>query len=329
LDQYGFVIIRDVLSQEDVTNTVDDVWSYLESGKWRNCYFRTRSEAKGPSRDLPTQWDKVWPSMQEEGILGSPPVFTKQAFKNRQNPRVYQVFSSLLKQEKLMVNIDRYGLFRPTKKVNLFGDGSVIQDRPSWKTINNLHLDMNAWDFYNDDQVTEFNYKLAFPAKLNYLPMFCSEYNQTGHHATSGNELRLQGLINLVDNREQDGGFQLVPGFHKYLKEWAEHTKGTIGRTRSTFVMLPGSEPMHRYSERITMPAGALLVWDIRLPHGSRPNESERERLAQFIKYFPAPPKGVLSEMRTEILKEKIEESDIGEELTDLGKKLFGLADWE
>ncbi len=318
-----------MLDKEEIEKSVDDVWNHLESGNWRNSFYQKKSDQRGPSRHVPKEWDKVWPAMETEGILGTPPVFSKQAFKNRQHPRVYNSFAKLLGEDKLMVSIDRYGLFRPTKKVDINGDGSKFEDRAQWETHRNLHLDMNAWDFYRgDEKVDTINYKLAFPGNLKYLPEFCSEYNQTGHYTTPGNELRLQGLINFIDNREQDGGFQLVPGFHKKLKEWAAHTEGTIGRSRSTFVMLPGSEPMHKFSERITLPAGALLLWDIRLPHGSRPNESERTRMAQFIKFFPAPPSGVIGQQRKTVVREMLNESKIGDELTDLGKKLFALEEW-
>jgi len=39
------------------------------------------------------------------------------AWKNRQNPLIYEAFSNILKSEKLWVSIDRYGIMRPTKIV--------------------------------------------------------------------------------------------------------------------------------------------------------------------------------------------------------------------
>lgn len=36
-----------------------------------------------------------------------------------------------------------------------------------------------------------------------------------------------QGLIALADSGEQDGGFCLVPGFHKHMEEWAKLTRDT------------------------------------------------------------------------------------------------------
>ena len=43
-------------------------------------------------------------------------------------------------------------------------------------------------------------------------------------------QLNVQGLVNLADNREEDGGFQIVPGFHKVFSEWTERTRNRLGR---------------------------------------------------------------------------------------------------
>ena len=42
-------------------------------------------------------------------------------------------------------------------------------------------------------------------------------------------ETHIQGLINLADNREDDGGFHCVPGCHKYIEDIARATADTIG----------------------------------------------------------------------------------------------------
>ncbi|KAL0476874.1 htxA [Acrasis kona] len=342
-EEFGFVVIRDVLSKEEIEASVDDVWSYLESGAWRNTMFSNKSNPvankfwsednrKGPDRNIPHQWDACWPNMENEGILGAPPVFTKQAFLNRQNPNVIKVFTKLLNTNKLIVNIDRYGLFRPTINVDLFGDGTVFKNKPMWETDPNLHLDVNPWEYYAEvaEPPKSIDYARAFPSKLSHLPTFCEEHNATGHSSAPGNQIRLQALLNFIDNREQDGGFQLVPGFHKHLEQWAHRTRDTLGKYKrfGSFNVLPSSDPIHQYAERITMPAGSLLVWDIRLPHGSKPNHSDRPRMAQFLKYFPAPPKGTFKQ-RKEIVEAKLEQSGIGDDLTATGRKLFGLEDYD
>ena len=44
------------------------------------------------------------------------------------------------------------------------------------------------------------------------------ENNEPGCAEVS--ERHVQGVVNLADNRAEDGGFWLVPGFHKYLPQW-------------------------------------------------------------------------------------------------------------
>lgn len=42
--------------------------------------------------------------------------------------------------------------------------------------------------------------------------------------------------------------------------------------------MIPISDPMQEQAQRVPMKAGSLLVWDFRIPHGSKPNNSDRPR---------------------------------------------------
>jgi hypothetical protein len=39
---------------------------------------------------------------------------------------------------------------------------------------------------------------------------------------------RVQGILNLKDNRIEDGGFQAVPGSHIQFKLWGESNKSKI-----------------------------------------------------------------------------------------------------
>ena len=48
---------------------------------------------------------------------------------------------------------------------------------------------------------------------ISYLQNSCSAPEFCG--------AQVQGLLNLIDARTEDGGFLCVPGFHKHLAEWA------------------------------------------------------------------------------------------------------------
>ena len=88
-----------------------------------------------------------------------------------------------------MVNHDRYGLFRPTQ-LRVRG-----AKHPEWATNKNLHFDANVW-------------KVCEGAKPPDYP----HYQRESDLITENNIIDLerphaQGLINLIDNRQDDGGF--------------------------------------------------------------------------------------------------------------------------
>jgi hypothetical protein len=66
-----------------------------------------------------------------------------------------------------------------------------------------------------------------------------------------------------------------------------------------------------------------------RTVHGSRPNNSDRERYAQFVKMFPASPMdSERAAARAASINKKINSAGLQDCITDLGKHLFGLQSW-
>eukprot|EP01125_Pyxidicula_operculata_P007603 TRINITY_DN2583_c0_g1_i1.p1 TRINITY_DN2583_c0_g1~~TRINITY_DN2583_c0_g1_i1.p1 ORF type:complete len:270 (-),score=58.62 TRINITY_DN2583_c0_g1_i1:220-1029(-) len=263
---------------------------------------------------------KNWPSMSNEGILGTPPIVTKQSFEIRQNEKIYRAFSTLIKNKHLWVSIDRYGLFRPTVDVEINGEKTEM---PQWSTWKNVHFDTNPWVYYSEQGYTD---KYAFPSKYNDLSVFCSEYNAAGNI----NEVKVQGVVNFLDNKVEDGGFQIVPAFNRYRKEWIEATRKSYGKKHpasSTFIVVNDTNLLSK-AKRVPLRAGCLLLWDGCMPHGSAPNFSSKIRMVQFLKFFPSPTtfKPFMQE-RKKVVSELIQECKV--ELTPLGEKLLGLKLWE
>ena len=88
-----------------------------------------------------------------------------------------------------------------------------------------------------------------------------------------------QGILYLTDTPPEQGAFTLVPGFHRWGKDWL---KG----------LPPGADPrqqdLHALdSQPIGGRAGDLIIWHQALPHGSRPNRGSQPRLVQYINMFP------------------------------------------
>ena len=158
------------------------------------------------------------------------------------------------------------------------------------------------------------------------------ENNEAGCAAVG--ELHVQGLVNLADNLEGDGGFWLVPGFHKYLTQWATENialKKKFGR-HFQFLLFDESDVPEMYAAacHISTRAGSAILWDQRTMHGSRANCSLRPRFAQFFKMFPKQhptmtPERV--EYRRKAILSKLQDAKIDPEidLSSLGKRLFGL----
>jgi len=358
-NEYGFVVVN-VLTQEECKKSIEDIWNYLETKGWIHIHSNADILSRNKiSRDDPSTWGgENWPAMAEEGILGVPPVFSAQAIANRQHPNVYKVFADLLGRTDLLVNHDRYGLFRPTKDVEFLNNSNnnkkengsqqdnknpnsnssasntdsnantktKKKDKPEWKTIRNVHLDMNPWTFVQS-QTSEYGEKVLSSLTYSRVGEFIEENNHVGVLANF--QLNLQGLINFADNREQDGGFHLVPGFQKNIVEWTQKTdklKQRYGRDQ-TFIVLPTTEPIQHLALRITVRAGSMVIWDQRVAHGSAPNDSNRARFAQFLKMFPATPiDPTRAKLRAEKLSQKI--SECGVTVSELGEKLFGLKPW-
>jgi ectoine hydroxylase-related dioxygenase (phytanoyl-CoA dioxygenase family) len=100
----------------------------------------------------------------------------------------------------------------------------------------------------------------------------------------------VQGVLNLYDNAEEDGGFQCVPGmFGPPLQQWVADHPG-----------LPSAEPNGKYelkgfgydtqmgsrAVRVPSPAGTLILFDATLPHGTKPNVSSNSRAIMFLRYI-------------------------------------------
>lgn len=92
--------------------------------------------------------------------------------------------------------------------------------------------------------------------------------------------LGIQGLIYLTDTAAEQGAFALVPGMHHTIGDWVA-------------ALPPGVNPNHLAAETLTMTpiagrAGDMILWHHALPHGPTPNRSDRPRLVQYMKMFPA-----------------------------------------
>ncbi|SEC18868.1 Phytanoyl-CoA dioxygenase (PhyH) [Tenacibaculum sp. MAR_2009_124] len=88
----------------------------------------------------------------------------------------------------------------------------------------------------------------------------------------------IQGLLYLTDTAENQGAFTLIPGFHKSIDTWLSSLDGNPRDINL----------LNNFNEKpISANAGDFIIWDHRLPHGSRKNLADSPRIVQYINYQP------------------------------------------
>ncbi|CAF3455361.1 unnamed protein product [Rotaria sp. Silwood2] len=267
-DQFGFVVIANVFTPQQCKDTISDIWNVIESF------------VEQPARQNEKLWDsQLWnrTGIVNEGIIGNASLWTRKILLNRQTPALHTAFATILGTKKLLVNQDRYGMFRPAK------------EHPKRATMTNLHLDMNPWR-YCKDKDNSHQVKVLTSLSYKYDHDWITENNEPGCDTVG--ERHVQGLVNLADNLEEDGGFWLCPGFHRYLAQWTTEHKtwsSEYGLYSMFNVFYEYDIPeLFATACHVSSRAGSAILWDQRTMHGSRANRSLRPRFAQFFKMFPA-----------------------------------------
>lgn len=148
--------------------------------------------------------------------------------------------------------------------------------------------------------------------------------------------VNVQGVLALSDTDDKTGGFQCVPELYRNFHEWVKNQP----EDRDPF-----QPDISEFDiKKVNMKAGDLLIFNSMLPHGIRPNHSNRPRIAQYISMTPAEEENEeLREWRIKSWRDRIapegyafpgdprkweqKHADTAN-LTVLGKKLLGLKTW-
>jgi ectoine hydroxylase-related dioxygenase (phytanoyl-CoA dioxygenase family) len=124
LTDHGYVIIRDVLSKDEVTNTVDSLWKTL--GSLDSGIDRNNSE---------TWTNDRWPGWKDVGFLQTNSISQSDpAWSIRGNSSIKRIFSRIWATNDLLVSLDTFIAWRPWSKNKL------------WKPkTENIHVDQNPF----------------------------------------------------------------------------------------------------------------------------------------------------------------------------------------
>lgn len=146
----------------------------------------------------------------------------------------------------------------------------------------------------------------------------------------------VQGVLALADQVDENmGGFQCIPELYRTYEEW----KHTQPKDRDHFKPdISGFD-----LTKVKLNAGDLLIFNSMLPHGIRPNYSNKVRIAQYISMIPAEEGNhAMRDWRIRSWKEKLvpeghafpgdparrEQNHEIAKLSRLGRKLLGLDSW-
>ena len=149
----------------------------------------------------------------------------------------------------------------------------------------------------------------------------------------------VQGVLALEDQTDLSmGGFQCIPWLYKNYNLW----KKSQPKNRDRFK--PDVSGLEDKIVKVPLEAGDLLIFNSTLPHGIRPNNSSKVRIAQYISMMPAEEENLdLKNWRISSWKNRIapeghafpgdprnweQKKYETAKLNDLGKKLLGLENW-
>lgn len=272
-NQYGVVAITDVLSIDECQETIDDVEKIIKKETGDNTF----------SFNDPNTYDSADRCMNRYGTIGKYPLFSQTLLRNRTHPNVAKAFEIVYNNDNLVTQHDRIGWMRPT----IATDGTLMEKYATPFDGVGLHLDVNPKGYFDPkykSEVDKFLSNIPYKEPSDML----AEYG--AKNITMG--LQLQSVLNLIDNDEEDGGFQCVLGGHHKIHQWYDKAKEYMkeqlpnGNYIFNIARAPDRELIED-SVRVPCPAGTLIIFDLTLPHGTKPNHSQKNRMVQFIRYMP------------------------------------------
>jgi ectoine hydroxylase-related dioxygenase (phytanoyl-CoA dioxygenase family) len=318
--EYGFVVVNNILSDQEISASIDGIWKCMQEGG-----SSSNSQAHPLDRHDPRTWEVPSWSSSPVGIIGNDIFSDISAWNNRQSPHLFQIAYDLLQTNHLLVSPCRFGVMRPTKSipfpvVNKEGRGEkeeegkvelIVRDKPEWRTKPTwFHWDLNPWEWFElipsstdlwlepqrDAGVVERMWGTDEAAATSFLTENNSNNQFLGYP-------KLQGLFSFSQATERDGGLQLIPGFQHHLKTWAINNPQF---SSEGLVMLPDNDPLlspkttvvtkegepqqqqQWHYQKVTQRKGSVVIWNSCLPHCNYPADGENFRYCQYFKVFPA-----------------------------------------
>ncbi len=236
--RYGVVIIRDVLSPDQVTAAAAEV-------------FETAGLGSTPPQTLEelerVNWEDVYGSRynRSKGFIGYDAPDSDCAWRSRLAPALYSAYSTLFGRKDLLVKLDRFGLMRPT----LFGTGSESEIlRKDWQTTGEwIHWDQNPWEetsFVRIQGVLALSDHTATSGGFHCVPAFCTHW-QAWAAANEEYVLRRICLLGFVFFLLAFAPLSLL--FDQEICSWSRY------RSDADLVAVPHGDSMRPHLQRLPM----------------------------------------------------------------------------
>jgi hypothetical protein len=298
-EKYGFVVFRNVLTEEEISLSINDLWK----------------EYPGADQSDPSTWSVV---NQPHGFVGIEPNNGKQLWNNRQHPLVYSAFKMMYEiisgrplKESLLALLARGSIMLPTTGPN--GKEEYLVNRLP-------HFDLNPYVWCGMVEQSKDN--PMYEEMYNSYPFLIAEGNNTLSHGLP----KLRAVLQLSDSLETTGGLECLPGFHNQLKLWCEQHPPRQSYGQSDFSLgIAKGDPIDVNMQKMTVRKGSLILFSAELPHSMYPNLSEGFRFAQFLRMSPLSTLELSEEMETRRKKLLLEHIPKDLVITEIGREVFHL----
>lgn len=270
-DKYGVVGVTGVLTKTELRETVDE---------YQRILLNMGVDKRFNIRDLST-YDLASTHCNRYGVIGKNAIITEVLNRNRFHPNVKKAYEIVYGTDvkNLVAQYDRLGWMRPTIGPN--GESWMKFDTPF--VAPGLHLDVDPAYYFDPEKHDEV------VRWLNQIP-----YTDASHFVSENNVknikmgLHCQGVLNILDNDSEDGGFQFIPQGHVLMDQWVKENREHFGEGEPNGRYFFGkSDRLFLNPLRLPCPGGTLIIFDCALPHGTRPNRSKTNRMIQFLRYMP------------------------------------------
>jgi len=269
--KYGAVGITNVLSAAEANDTVHDLINILhEQGCSDKLTF-----------DDAYTYEYASKAMNRYGVIGKNALFSPTLQHNRYHPNVKKAYSIVYQRpiNELLCQYDRAAWMRPV--IGPEGESWSHFDTPF--TSPGLHLDLYP-GVYFEEEYHQSTLDWINDIKYGGVSDFTKENNCK--NIKMGRQV--QGILNLLDNYESNGGFHFVPGGYELTENWytTQKKRFPVKELNDRYFFTP-KDYEFCYPQRLPCPAGTLILFDAALPHGTKPNTTNMSRMIQFLRYCP------------------------------------------